>query len=158
VVVRDMWLTGFDVPSLHTMYADKPMKDHGLLQAITRVNRVFRDKPGGLVIDYIGIGEDLRRALTAYSEDVINDAVFSVRPAIAKLQEKHEVVSEIFHGLDFRGRHTGSPGERATLFVQCYDRIVASGDAKDHFIKECALLQRWFQLVNPNQAAIDIED
>jgi type I restriction enzyme, R subunit len=158
VVVRDMWLTGFDVPSLHTMYADKPMRDHGLLQAITRVNRVFRDKPGGLVVDYIGIGDDLRRSLTAYSEDVIQDAVFSLETAIAKLQEKHDVVCEIFHGLNLDQRHAVSAAQRATLFVQAYERVVTNEETKEHFLKECALLQRWFKLVTPSQAAIDIED
>ena len=108
VVVRDMWLTGFNVPSLHTLYVDKPMKDHGLLQAITRVNRVFRDKPGGLVVDYIGIGEDLRKSLTEYEENVIEDAVFSLKTAISKLKEKHDVVSEFFHGLDLANRATMS--------------------------------------------------
>lgn len=158
VVVRDMWLTGFDVPALHTLYVDKPMKDHGLLQAITRVNRVFRDKPGGLVVDFIGIGEDLRRSLTAYSEDVIEDAVFDLKTAIAKLREKHEVVAELFHGLPFRVRHEMSPGGRATLFVQAYDRIVTDDEIRERFIKECTLMIRWYRLVNPHQAAIEVED
>jgi type I restriction enzyme, R subunit len=158
VVVRDMWLTGFDVPSLHTLYVDKPMKDHGLLQAITRVNRVFRDKPGGLVVDFIGIGEDLRKSLTAYSEDVIEDAVFDLKTAISKLQEKHDIVGEIFHGIDYRGRHTMSPGQRATVFVQAYDRVVTDEETRERFIKECSLLIRWYKLVNPHQAAIEVQD
>jgi type I restriction enzyme R subunit len=157
-VVRDMWLTGFDVPSMHTLYVDKPMKDHGLLQAITRVNRVFRDKAGGLVVDYIGIGEDLRKSLTEYDENVVADAVFSLKTAVAKLREKHEVVAEIFHGLDLAGRGAMTPGQRATLFVQAYDRVVADEETQEHFLTECSLLIQWFQLVNPNQAALDLED
>lgn len=158
VVVRDMWLTGFDVPSLHTLYVDKPMKDHGLLQAITRVNRVFRDKPGGLVVDYIGIGEDLRKSLTEYDENIIEDAVFSLKTAVAKLREKHDVVLEVFHGLDLAGRATMTASQRATLFVQAYDRVVADDATQEHFMTECSLLMRWFQLVNPNQAALDVAD
>src|SRR5207249_11904376 len=103
VVVRDMWLTGFDVPSLYTIYVDKPMRDHGLLQAIARVNRVFRDKPGGLVVDYIGIGEDLRASLAAYSGKDVEDQAIPVAVAVGRLREKHEVVAEFFHAVDFRG-------------------------------------------------------
>jgi type I restriction enzyme R subunit len=158
VVVRDMWLTGFDVPSLHTLYVDKPMKDHGLLQAITRVNRVFGDKSGGLVVDYIGIGEDLRKSLTAYNEDVIEEAVFDLKTAIAKLKEKHSVVAEVFHGIDYKSRHAMTVGQRATVFVVAYDRVVADEKTREHFMKECSLLIRWYKLVNPHQAAIDVED
>ena len=104
VVVRDMWLTGFDVPSLYTIYVDKPMRDHGLLQAIARVNRVFRDKPGGLVVDYIGIGDDLKASLAAYSASEVDDVAIPVDVAIRRLREKHEVVHEFFHGIDYRRR------------------------------------------------------
>ena len=156
VVVRDMWLTGFDVPPLHTIYIDKPMRDHGLLQAITRVNRVFRDKPGGLVVDYIGIGEDLRASLSAYSEDVAQEAMVTLDDAIAKLREKHDVVSEFFHGLDYRRRHEMSATERATLFALAYDRVVEYEPERKRYLAECGLLVRWFKLVNPNQAAIEL--
>ena len=92
VVVKDMWLTGFDVPVLHTLYVDKPMRDHGLLQAIARVNRVFRDKPGGLIVDYIGIGEDLRASLRAYDEKDVDEPVIPAARAVAGLWEKYEVL------------------------------------------------------------------
>jgi type I restriction enzyme R subunit len=154
VVVRDMWLTGFDVPPLHSIYIDKPMRDHGLLQAITRVNRVFRDKPGGLVVDYIGIGEDLRASLSAYSEDVTQEAMVTLDDAIAKLREKHDVVKEFFHGLDYQRRHEMSAAERATLFAIAYDRVVEYEPERKRYLTECALLVRWFKLVNPNQAAV----
>jgi type I restriction enzyme, R subunit len=158
VVVRDMWLTGFDVPPLHTIYIDKPMRDHGLLQAITRVNRVFRDKPGGLVVDYIGIGEDLRASLSAYSADVAEEAMVTLEDAIVKLREKHDVVKEFFHGLDYAGRHEMTAAERATLFVIAYDRVVEFEPERKRYLQECAVLARWFKLVNPNQAAIELRD
>jgi type I restriction enzyme, R subunit len=156
VVVRDMWLTGFDAPPLHTIYIDKPMRDHGLLQAITRVNRVFRDKPGGLVVDYIGIGEDLRASLSAYSEDVAEEAMVTLDDAIAKLREKHDMVKEFFHGLDYQRRHEMSAAQRATLFAIAYDRVVEYEPERKRYLTECALLVRWFKLVNPNHAAIEI--
>ncbi|OAI56158.1 hypothetical protein AYO48_00010 [Gaiella sp. SCGC AG-212-M14] len=156
VVVRDMWLTGFDVPPLHTIYIDKPMRDHGLLQAITRVNRVFRDKPGGLVVDYIGIGEDLRTSLSAYGEDVAEEAMVTLDDAIGKLREKHDVVKEFFQGLDYQRRHEMSAAQRATLFAIAYDRVVEYEPERKRYLTECARLVRWFKLINPNQAAIGI--
>src|SRR5258705_1701300 len=102
VLVRDMWLTGFDAPSLHTMYIDKPMRGHGLMQAIARVNRVFQDKPGGLVVDYLGIAEDLKKALQTY-----RDARGEGRPvldqaeAVAVMLEKYEIVTGIMYGFDY---------------------------------------------------------
>jgi len=158
VVVRDMWLTGFDVPPLHTIYIDKPMRDHGLLQAITRVNRVFRDKPGGLVVDYIGIGEDLRASLSAYSADVVEEAMVRLEDAIVKLREKHDVVKEFFHGLDYARRHEMTPAQQATLFAIAYDRVVEFEPERKRYLQECGLLARWFKLVNPNQAAIELRD
>src|SRR5919197_5090250 len=133
VVVKDMWLTGFDAPVLHTLYIDKPMRDHGLLQAIARVNRVFRDKPGGLIVDYIGIGEDLKASLAAYSKKDVEHVTIPVSVAISRLHEKHEVVAEFFHGLDFRGRHALSPGARGTLFAQAVNRLVADEETTKRF-------------------------
>jgi type I restriction enzyme, R subunit len=158
VVVRDMWLTGFDVPSLHTLYVDKPMRDHGLMQAIARVNRVFRDKPGGLVVDYIGIADDLRASLSAYSDDIAAEAMIPLADAINKLSEKHDVVSEFFHGLNFRARHGMSPGERATLLVNAHAAVVADDETKRSFLKEYKLFARWLALVNPHPPALDFKD
>jgi len=102
VIVRDMWLTGFDAPCLHTMYADKPMRGHGLMQAIARVNRVFRDKPGGLVVDYLGLADQLRHALATYTESGgKGDAVHNPKEAIAVMLEKHGIASDMLHGLDW---------------------------------------------------------
>ena len=112
VIVRDMWLTGFDAPSMHTMYIDKPMRGHGLMQAIARVNRVFRDKPAGLIVDYIGIAQNLKSALSQYSRDDQKHAGIDEAEAVAVLLEKYEIVSDMFHGFDYRTGLTGSPQER----------------------------------------------
>ena len=112
VIVRDMWLTGFDAPSLHTMYVDKPMRGHGLMQAIARVNRVFRDKPAGLIVDYIGIAQNLKSALGQYSRDDRRHTGIDEAEAVAVLLEKYEIVSAMFHGFDFREALTGSPQDR----------------------------------------------
>ena len=112
VIVCDMWLTGFDVPSLHTMYVDKPMRGHGLMQAIARVNRVFRDKPAGLIVDYIGIAQNLKSALSQYSGEDRQHAGINESEAVAMMLENYEIVSGMFHGFDYRGGLTGSPQER----------------------------------------------
>ena len=112
VIVRDMWLTGFDAPSLHTMYVDKPMRGHGLMQAIARVNRVFRDKPAGLIVDYIGVAQNLKSALGQYSRDDQRHAGIDEAEAVSVMREKYEIVSAMFHGFDFRKGLVGSPPER----------------------------------------------
>jgi type I restriction enzyme R subunit len=158
VVVRDMWLTGFDVPSLYTLYVDKPMRDHGLLQAIGRVNRVFRHKPGGLVVDYIGIGDDLKASLAAYSKRDVKDVAIPIGVAVARLREKHEVVGEFFHGLDFRGRHALSPAQRGTLFARAVNAIVADEETKTRFFSEYGIFARLFKLLQANPAGIAVAD
>jgi type I restriction enzyme, R subunit len=152
VVVRDMWLTGFDAPPLHTMYIDKPMRDHGLLQAIARVNRVFRDKPGGLVVDYIGIGEDLRKALPRYAAKDVEDAMVPLRHVISKLREKHEVLCEFFHGLEWRGREMLDAAARATLLAQAHAKVVDDDDQTKRFLDEQTAFARLLALVNPEPA------
>ena len=113
VLVRDMWLTGFDAPSLHTMYVDKPMRGHGLMQAIARVNRVFKDKPGGLVVDYLGLAHELRQALATYTESGgRGQTALDQEAAVAVMLEKYEVCCALFHGFDWShmdyGRSTGA--------------------------------------------------
>ncbi len=112
VIVRDMWLTGFDAPSMHTMYIDKPMRGHGLMQAIARVNRVFRDKPAGLIVDYIGIAQNLKTALGQYSRDDRKHAGIDERAAVALMREKYEIVRDMFHGFDYQAGLTGPPQAR----------------------------------------------
>ena len=124
VIVRDMWLTGFDAPSMHTMYIDKPMRGHGLMQAIARVNRVFRDKPAGLIVDYIGIAQNLKSALGQYSRDDRRHAGIDKAEAIAAMLEKYEVVRDMFHGFDYRAGLTGSPQERLVALAGAIEWIL----------------------------------
>ena len=112
VIVRDMWLTGFDSPCMHTMYVDKPMHGHGLMQAIARVNRVFKDKPGGLIVDYIGIAQNLKQALSIYSKGDQQEVGIDERQAVDEMMRRYEIVSDMFHGFDYQQGLKGSPAER----------------------------------------------
>ena len=124
VIVRDMWLTGFDAPSMHTMYIDKSMRGHGLMQAIARVNRVFRDKPAGLIVDYIGIAQNLKSALSQYSGNDQKHAGINEAEAVAVLLEKYEIVSDMFHGFDYRSGLTGSPQERLAALAGAIEWVL----------------------------------
>lgn len=124
VIVRDMWLTGFDAPSMHTMYIDKPMKGHGLMQAIARVNRVFRDKPAGLVVDYIGIAQNLKNALGQYSGSDQRQAGIDEAEAVAVLLEKFEVVKAMYHGFDYARGLAGTPQERLIVLAEAIEWIL----------------------------------
>ena len=124
VIVRDMWLTGFDAPSMHTMYVDKPMKGHGLMQAIARVNRVFRDKPAGLVVDYIGIAQNLKNALGQYSGSDQRQAGINEAEAVAVLLEKYEVVKAMYHGFDYTRGLAGTPHERLIVLAEAIEWIL----------------------------------
>jgi type I restriction enzyme R subunit len=124
VIVRDMWLTGFDAPSMHTMYVDKPMKGHGLMQAIARVNRVFRDKPAGLVVDYIGIAQSLKNALGQYSGSDRQQTGVDEDEAVAVLIEKYEVVKAIYHGFDYMRGLADTPHERLVVLAEAIEWIL----------------------------------
>ncbi|WP_407949046.1 UvrB domain 3-containing protein, partial [Parvibaculum sp.] len=124
VIVRDMWLTGFDAPSMHTMYVDKPMRGHGLMQAIARVNRVFRDKPAGLVVDYIGIAQNLKSALSQYSADDQRQAGVDEAEAVAALIEKFDVVKAMYHGFDYASGLAGTGHERLAVLAGAIDWIL----------------------------------
>ena len=124
VIVRDMWLTGFDAPSMHTMYIDKPLRGHGLMQAIARVNRVFRDKPAGLIVDYIGIAQNLKSALGQYSQDDQRNAGIDEAEAVAVMVEKYEIVSDMFHGFDYRTSLTGSSQERLVALAAAIEWVL----------------------------------
>ncbi len=124
VIVRDMWLTGFDAPSMHTMYVDKPMRGHGLMQAIARVNRVFRDKPAGLVVDYIGIAQNLKSALSQYSADDQRQAGIDEAEAVAALVEKFDVVKAMYHGFDYASGLAGMGHERLAVLAGAVDWIL----------------------------------
>lgn len=128
VIVRDMWLTGFDAPCMTTMYVDKPMRGHGLMQAIARVNRVFRDKPGGLVVDYIGIAQNLKAALGQYTQADRDKTGIDEEAAVAALLERYEVICEIFHGFDYQPGITGAPQERLKCLAGAYDWALKWGE------------------------------
>ena len=159
VIVRDMWLTGFDAPSLHTMYVDKPMRGHGLMQAIARVNRVFRDKPGGLVVDYLGVAHELKRALRTYTDQgEERKAAFDQAEAIALMREKYEVCCGLFHGLDRSRWLDGTPEERLGLLLLAQEHILAQRDGKERLAAAVADLTRAFALSVPGREALDIRD
>lgn len=124
VIVRDMWLTGFDAPCMHTMYVDKPMQGHGLMQAIARVNRVFRDKPAGLIVDYIGIAQNLKSALQQYSSSDQENTGVDEAQAIAVMMEKYEIVSAMFYGFDYRSPLNGSVSERLAMMAGALEWIL----------------------------------
>lgn len=158
VVVKDMWLTGFDAPALHTLYVDKTMRDHGLLQAIARVNRVFRDKPGGLIVDYIGIGEDLRASLTAYDQAEIDEPVVLAAQAVAGLWEKYEVIAAMLHPIGFRAGELHAVASPQELFLDAYNLVLESEQKTLEFLDAQSALVRWYALARTQPAAIEIRD
>ena len=159
VLVRDMWLTGFNAPSLHTMYVDKPMRGHGLMQAIARVNRVFRDKPGGLVVDYIGLAHELKRALATYTDSGgTGKTAIDQGEAVRAMLEKYEVCCGLFHGFDRSAWTAGSPTERLSLLPAAQEHILAQENGKDRFVKIVRELSQAFALAVPNDEAIRIRD
>ena len=159
VIVRDMWLTGFDAPCLHTMYADKPMQGHGLMQAIARVNRVFRDKPGGLVVDYLGLADQLRQALATYTESGgQGDPTFDTAQVIAVMLEKHSIVCDMLHGFSWAKWSTGTPTERLSLIPAGQEQILEQDDGKNRFIPLVTELSRAFALCAASDEATTIRD
>ncbi len=159
VLVRDMWLTGFDAPSLHTMYVDKPMRGHGLMQAIARVNRVFKDKPGGLVVDYLGLAHELKRALATYTESGgTGSTALDQSQAVAVMQEKYEVCCQLFHGFDRNKWVHGTPAERIGLLPGAQEHILAQEDGKDRYLQAVRALSQAFALAVPHDNAIRIRD
>ena len=159
VLVRDMWLTGFDAPSLHTMYVDKPMRGHGLMQAIARVNRVFRDKPGGLVVDYLGLAHELKRALATYTQSGgTGETAFDQEQAVDVMREKYEVCCDLFHGFDRSKWIIGAPTERLALLPAAQEHILAQENGKDRYLAAVRELSQAFTLAVPHEAALHIRD
>lgn len=165
VIVCDMWLTGFDVPPLHTMYIDKPLKNHTLMQAIARVNRVFKDKPGGLIVDYIGIADNLKKALSIYSSDIRKETMIPLQEIVDKMLEKYDVVKNMFIGIDFSGWRKMGSTELAQLFQKAVNTIITdekSGmldeEKKKRFLKESELLFKVFALAMPHHEANKIRN
>lgn len=159
VIVRDMWLTGFDAPSLHTMYVDKPMRGHGLMQAIARVNRVFKDKPGGLVVDYLGLADELRDALKTYTESGgTGKTAIDQAEAVAVMMEKYEICRGLFHGFDWSHWFSGTPQDRLSVLPAAQEHILSQNDGKARLLHAVTELSQAFALAVPHEAALRIRD
>jgi type I restriction enzyme R subunit len=159
VIVRDMWLTGFDCPSMHTMYVDKPMRGHGLMQAIARVNRVFKDKPGGLVVDYIGLAYQLKRALADYTEaGGRGKAALDQEEAVAVMLEKYDIVVSMYHGFDYLSLITANPAGRLAGIAAAMEHILSLEEGKKRYLEAITVLSRAFALAVPHEEAIRIRN
>ena len=159
VLVRDMWLTGFDAPSLHTMYVDKPMRGHGLMQAIARVNRVFKDKPGGLVVDYLGLAQDLKKALATYTESGgEGETALDQEKAVAVMLEKYDVCRGLFHGFDWSLWTSGTPLQRLGLLPAAQEQVLAQEDGKQRCLDAVRQLSQAFALAVPHDETRRIRD
>ena len=159
VIVRDMWLTGFDCPSLHTMYVDKPMRGHGLMQAIARVNRVFKDKPGGLVVDYLGLADQLKHALADYTEaGGRGEAAIDQEKAVRVMLEKFDIVVSMFHGFDYTAYLRAEKGKRLEGIKGAMEHILGIEDGKKRCLAEVMALSKAFALAVPHEQALGIRD
>lgn len=159
VIVRDMWLTGFDAPSMHTLYIDKPMKGHNLMQAIARVNRVHRDKPGGLVVDYLGIASDLKEALSFYSDaGGKGDPTLAQEQAVALMLEKIEVISAMYHGFAYEDFFEADTAQKLSLILSAEEHILGLEDGRKRYLNEVTALSQAFAIAVPHEQALDAKD
>jgi len=159
VIVRDMWLTGFDAPGMHTLYIDKPMKGHNLMQAIARVNRVHKDKPGGLVVDYLGIAADLKEALSFYSEaGGKGDPTLAQEQAVTLMLEKLEVISALFDGFAYENYFAADTSQKLSMILAAEEHILSLEDGKKRYIKEVTELSLAYAIAIPHEQAIDVTD
>ena len=159
VIVRDMWLTGFDAPSMHTLYIDKPMKGHNLMQAIARVNRVYKDKPGGLIVDYLGIAADLKKALAFYSDaGGKGDPTILQEQAVQLMLEKLEVVSQMYHGFEYETYFEADTSKKLSLILAAEEHILGLQDGKKRYINEVTALSKAFAIAIPHDQAMDAKD
>lgn len=159
VIVRDMWLTGFDAPCLHTLYIDKPMQGHNLMQAIARVNRVYKDKPGGLVVDYLGIASDLKKALSFYSDSGgKGNPTEQQEQAVALMEEKLEVVQQLLHGFDYRPYFTADVSQKLSFILQAEDFILGLDEGKKRFVNEVNALSKAFAIAIPHERAMKVKE
>jgi type I restriction enzyme R subunit len=159
VIVRDMWLTGFDVPCLHTMYVDKPMQGHGLMQAIARVNRVFKDKEGGLIVDYLGLADQLKKAMANYTQaGGKGQPTFDQEAAVRKMLEHFDVVKAILHGFDYSKHLTGKPAERIQVVKNAADYIIPQENGKSRYLSSVSALSRAFALSVPHDRAMALRE
>ncbi len=159
LIVRDMFLTGYDAPSLHTMYLDKPIKGHTLMQAIARVNRVYPGKEGGLVVDYMGVGAELKKALFDYTESGgKGKPMLDQEKAVQLMQEKYEVVKDMFHGFNYRRFFELSASERVPFMPQAMEHILKEQGKKERFARETTALLKAFSLAVPQEEAMEIKE
>jgi len=159
VIVRDMWLTGFDAPSMHTLYIDKPMKGHNLMQAIARVNRVYKDKPGGLIVDYLGIAADLKKALAFYSDaGGKGDPTILQEQAVELMLEKLEVVSQMYHGFEYDTYFEADTSKKLSMILAAEEHILGLEDGKKRYINEVTALSKAYAIAIPHDQAIDAKD
>ena len=159
VIVVDMWLTGFDVPCLHTMYIDKPMKGHTLMQAIARVNRVYKDKPGGLIVDYHGIATELKEALSFYSKSGgRGDPAIIQKEAVDLMIDKYEIVSNMLHGFNYKEYFTADTSKKLDILRDAVEYVLGLEDGKRRFIKHVTELSKAFALAIPHEKALEIKD
>ncbi|WP_427501580.1 type I restriction endonuclease subunit R [Methylomonas sp. MED-D] len=159
VIVRDMWLTGFDAPSLHTLYIDKPMKGHNLMQAIARVNRVYKDKPGGLIVDYLGIAADLKEALSFYSDaGGKGDPTLVQEQAVHLMLEKLEVVSGMYHGFAYEHYFDADTSQKLSLILAAEEHVLGLDDGRKRYINEVTALSQAFAIAIPHEQAMDVKD
>lgn len=159
VIVVDMWLTGFDVPCLHTMYIDKPMKGHTLMQAIARVNRVYKDKEAGLIVDYIGIASDLKDALSFYAESGgKGDPVKLQEEAISIMLEKLEVVRDMFYGFDYKRFFTADTSQKLNIILEAQDFILGLENGKKRYIDAVVALSKAFSIAVPHPKAMEVKE
>lgn len=159
VIVRDMWLTGFDAPSMHTLYIDKPMKGHNLMQAIARVNRVYKDKPGGLIVDYLGIASDLKKALAFYSDaGGKGDPAVAQEQAVAFMLEKIEVISAMYHGFPYEDYFDADTSKKLSMILAAEDHILGLENGKKRYIDELTALSKAFAIAVPHDQAMDAKD
>lgn len=159
VIVRDMWLTGFDAPCLHTMYVDKPMRGHGLMQAIARVNRVFKDKPGGLVVDYLGLAHELKSALATYTESGGHGrTAIDQEEAVMVMREKYEICRNIFHGFEWSAWKSGGPQAQLSILPAAQEHVLRQTEGKTRLAKAVTELSKAFALAVPHDEALAIRD
>ena len=159
VIVRDMWLTGFDVPCMHTLYIDKPMKGHNLMQAISRINRVYKDKPGGLIVDYLGIASDLKKALSFYSDSGgKGDPAIAQEKVVQLMLEKLEVVSQMFHGFAYEDYFGADTRKKLSLILAAEEHILGLENGKKRYINEVTALSQAFSIAIPHEQAMDVKD
>ncbi|MDF2382184.1 HsdR family type I site-specific deoxyribonuclease [Nostoc ellipsosporum NOK] len=159
VIVRDMWLTGFDAPSMHTLYIDKPMKGHNLMQAIARVNRVYKDKPGGLIVDYLGIASDLKKALSFYADaGGKGDPTILQEQAVQLMLEKIEIISQLYHGFKYEDYFEADTSRKLSLILAAEEHILGIENGKKRYINEVTALSQAFAIAIPHEQAMDAKD